>query len=104
MYSIAQSNPSFEIWLYYHFYEKKPNADEVAQYNTFKEYVGKQITGGFDYEKDPVQIEKAIINSKANTSRDAKGNLTLYSTEVYQLADKIVALSHKDLNTLKRMM
>jgi len=71
LYSIAQSNPSFEIWLYYHFYEKKPNADEVAQYNT---------------------------------SRDEKGNLTLYSTEVYQLADKIVALSHKDLNTLKRMM
>ena len=37
--NVAQSNPSFEIWLYYHFYDAMPTTDEVEKHASFKEYV-----------------------------------------------------------------
>ena len=35
---IAQSNPSFEIWLYYHFHNTKPEIKDIENANGFKAY------------------------------------------------------------------
>ena len=46
--NVAQSNPSFEIWLYYHIYDSKPTDEEVEKVHSFKEYVNSKISGGFN--------------------------------------------------------
>ena len=87
--NVAQSNPSFEIWLYYHFYENKPVPDEVAKHATFKEYVNNTISGGFNFEKDPVRLETAIEYAERNFQQDTDSKLLDYSSEVYILGKEI---------------
>ena len=87
--NVAQSNPAFETWLYYHFYDKTPDENEVAKSVSFKAFVNQSINGGFNYEKDPVRLKDAIANAEANFSVDANGALAEYTTEVFQLGQEI---------------
>ena len=87
--NVAQSNPCFEIWLYYHFYENKPVSDEVAKHASFKEYVNNTISGGFNFEKDPVRLETAIEHAEKNFQQDKDSKLLDYSSEVYILGKEI---------------
>ena len=98
--NVAQSNPSFEIWLYYHFYENKPISDEVAKHASFKEYVNNSIAVGFNFEKDPVRLETAIENAEKNTSDSVDGKPTLYSSEAYMLGKEINGFVKSDLKKL----
>lgn len=94
---VAQSNPSFEVWLYFHSYRNKPNANEVNKYATFKEFVAVKIPGGFDNRTMPLDIEKALNNAKSNF--ESKNNQPkLYSTEVYKLAEEIVSFVKPQLD------
>ena len=36
---VTQSNPSFEVWLYYHFKEEKPKEEDVKVCTTFKAFL-----------------------------------------------------------------
>lgn len=101
---VAQSNPSFEIWLYYHVFSARPNQDEVDSFPTFKSFVGNAISGGFDFQSDPVRVDKAVENAKATFKRDDDGELALYSTEVYELAEVIIPLFKQQLSRLKGKM
>ena len=98
--NVAQSNPSFEIWLYYHFYENKPASDEVAKYASFKEYVNSTIAGGFNFEKDPVRVETAIVNAERNFQTDKESKLLEYSSEVYMLGKEIDGFVKSDIAKL----
>ncbi len=98
--NVAQSNPSFEIWLYYHFYENKPVSDEVAKYASFKEYVNSTIAGGFNFEKDPVRVETAIVNAERNFQTDKESKLLEYSSEVYMLGKEIDGFVKSDIAKL----
>lgn len=102
--NVTQSNPSFEIWLFYHFYEEKPDAEEVEKYNTFKEFVNSSIRGGFDFQQDPVRLRKAILNARDVFFRAPDGSLAQYSTEVYLLGEEILPFVKRDLERLERMM
>ena len=102
--NVAQSNPSFEIWLYYHFYENKPASDEVAKYASFKEYVNSTIAGGFNFEKDPVRVETAIVNAERNFQTDKESKLLEYSSEVYMLGKEIDGFVKSDLKKLGNKM
>lgn len=86
---VSQSNPSFEVWLYYHFIEDKPKEEEVRAYASFKEYLNHKIKGGFDARKAPIHIKTAIDNSLRQFERDDKGQPIRYTTEVYCLAQSI---------------
>ncbi|MBQ6254915.1 MAG: RloB domain-containing protein [Bacteroidales bacterium] len=87
--NVAQSKPSFEIWLYYHFYSEAPVAEEAENAVSFKKFVNDKITGGFNYEKDPVNLKVAIANAKANYAVDETGALSPYVTEVFLLGREI---------------
>ena len=76
---VSQSNPSFEIWLYYHKFSEKPVKNDVDKYSSIKEFVDAQIPGGFDSRKHPAMIEAAIQNAKA-TYEEENQVLKLYST------------------------
>ena len=85
---VSQSNPSFEIWLYYHKFSEKPVKNDVDKYSSIKEFVDAQIPGGFDSRKHPALIEAAIQNAKA-TYEEENQVLKLYSTEVFKLGQVI---------------
>ncbi|MBP5456198.1 MAG: RloB domain-containing protein [Paludibacteraceae bacterium] len=98
--NVAQSNPCFEIWLYYHFYENRPEKELVDKFASFKEFVHKSISGGFDYEKDPVRIGDAIKNSETNIQRDVNGLLDIFSSELFLLAKEIEAFVKSEIQKL----
>ena len=86
---VSQSNPSFEIWLFYHKFSEKPVKNDVDKYSSIKEFVDAQIPGGFDSRKHPAMIEVAIQNAKA-TYEEENQVLKLYSTEVFKLGQVIL--------------
>jgi len=99
--NVAQSNPCFEVWLYYHFYETKPQEDVVNKHASFKEFVNSKISGGFNYEKDPVRLEDAIVNTKMNFSVTHTEALSMFASELYKLGIEIDGFVKKDVAKLK---
>jgi hypothetical protein len=95
----AQSNPSFEIWLYYHFFSEKPNENEVSTYDTFKKFLDNKIKGGFDSRKMPVHIASAIDIAQNNYIEE-HNQPSKYSTEVYLLAQKILPFIREELDSI----
>ncbi|MBQ7268911.1 MAG: RloB domain-containing protein [Bacteroidales bacterium] len=102
--NVVQSNPSFEIWLYYHFFKDCPNPDEVSSYPSFKAFVDGAISGGFDFQKDSVRVATAVENAKENFKCTSDGKPGLFSTEVYELAEVIIPFVRQHLDRLKGKM
>lgn len=102
--NVAQSNPCFEIWLYYHFYENKPVADDIARFASFKEYVNNMISGGFNFEKDPARLEDAITNARNNYSADNASSPLMFASEVYRLGEEIYGFVKYDVAKLKNKL
>ncbi len=94
---IAQSNPSFEIWLYYHLNSNKPNNKEVADAASFKEFIAIKIRGGFDNRSMPLEIQQATLNAEKIFETE-NGQPTLYSTEVFNLAKRIINFTKAQLD------
>lgn len=102
--NVAQSNPCFEVWLYYHFYEDQPLLDEVEECVSFKEFVDSKISGGFNFEKDPARLEDAIINAQNNFSINEDNTLSLFASEVYKLGAEINAFVIRDIVKLRNKL
>jgi len=98
---VAQSNPSFEIWLYYHFYNQKPEVKEVETANGLKAYVNQKINGGFDNRKHPVYIQTAVINSEHNFEHE-DNEPKHFSTNLHELAKQILPMIKDELDTIIR--
>lgn len=94
---VAQSNPSFEIWLYYHFNSEKPNNEEVVAFASFKEFVATKIKGGFDNRSMPLEIQQATSNAE-NAFESENGQPKIYSTEVFILAKQIINFTKAQLD------
>ncbi len=102
--NVAQSNPCFEIWLYYHFYEEQPLFDEVEECVSFKDFVDSKISGGFNFDKDPARLEDAIVNARNNFSFAENNSLSLFSSEVYRLGEEINTFVKNDVVKLKNKL
>lgn len=92
---VGQSNPSFEVWLYYHFRNEKPQ----NSIENWKEYLNTLVNGGFDNRKHPIYIETAITNAKNNYSTTNKipDDVT---TELFFLGQKILPLVKQEIDLL----
>ena len=92
---VGQSNPSFEVWLYYHFRNEKPQ----NSIDNWKEYLTTIVNGGFDNRKHPIHIEKAITNAENNysTADNIPDDVT---TELFILGQKILPLIKPDIDLL----
>lgn len=104
VWNVAQSNPCFEIWLYYHHYDMAPNREEEAKCPTFKAFVNSKISGGFDYQKDPVRLKDAIRNAQAVFKTQQNGNPELWSTEQYMLGKDIFRFVESELCKLRNKL
>lgn len=102
--SLAQSNPCFEVWLYYHFFNSLSElGKEDEKCSTWKFLVNSKVNGGFDSRRHPIYIEKAKENAENNYS-EIKDTPTIGSTNIYKLADSIIPLIKEKLNRVKRML
>ncbi len=90
--NIAQSNPCFEVWLYYHQENKKPNFDEIQISAKWKTLLGQIIIGGFDSRKHPIFIQTAIENSKNHFQQNEDDFPDIATTEVFKLAQHILEI------------
>ncbi len=102
--NVAQSNPCFEVWLYYHHYDSTPDKDDVDSYSSVKEYVDSCIAGGFDYQTDPVRLKDAINNSEKNFSQQDNGNPNWFSTEEFCLGMEIMHFVKEEIGKLRNKM
>ncbi|HEY8935851.1 MAG TPA: RloB family protein [Cyclobacteriaceae bacterium] len=92
---VAESNPCFEVWLYYHFREQKP--DQTV--NNWKTFLGETVKGGFNSGKHPVHIQQAIVNSEATFSMtDDKPDVS--TTELFKVGKRIMPLVKEDIDAL----
>jgi hypothetical protein len=94
---VAQSNPSFEIWLYFHFNSNRPIDSEIAAAQSFKDFVATKIKGGFDNRSMPLEIQQATLNAENNFEIE-NGQPNLYSTEVFNLAKQIIKFTKPQLD------
>ncbi len=102
--NVAQSNPCFEIWLYYHFYDIPPREVEVGRHPSMKSYVDSRIVGGFNFQRDPVRIKDAIEHSEKNFLRQDNGNPAIYSTEQHILGKEILSFVSSQIAKLRNKM
>lgn len=86
---VSQSNPCFEIWLYYHFFSEKPCTKEVGKYSSMKKFVDAMVPGGFDSRKHPARIATAIDNAAAEYEEDNAAP-AMFCTEVFKLGKEIL--------------
>ena len=89
VWNVAQSNPCFEIWLYYHFFDKEPSKESLEKYASLKNFVDAMIPGGFDSRKHPALLALAISNASANY-HEQDGFPNLFATEVFKLGQEIL--------------
>lgn len=99
---LAQSNPCFELWQFYHFNEDKPITNEVQKCVSFKDFVNTKIKGGFDNRSMPLELEKAIKNSIKNFEVE-NNQPKLYSTEIHNLGLIILPFIKEQLEKSKEM-
>jgi len=90
--NIAQSNPCFEVWLYYHKESQKPNFENIEVPSEWKKRVGEIIKGGFNSKKHAYFLPTAMINAEVNFELDNNNFPDISSTEVFKLAKSILSV------------
>jgi hypothetical protein len=91
------SNPSFEIWLFYHHYDNPSmladglDMSEHDRSNWLKEYLNKIIPGGVKSTQALHFANIAIGNSRKNYSEE-NGFPNIYATQMHLVAEKIIAI------------
>jgi hypothetical protein len=99
--SLAKSNPCFEVWLYYHLLATLPVLDNENSCKAWKKKVNSVFQGGFDARKHPIYISTAIANSKANFDAD---EFSVGSTEVYLLGREIYKVLEEKIKPILKKM
>ena len=100
------SNSCFEVWLYYAEKSNRPldfvipqNKLEIS--SAFKTWANTQINGGLKPTKAIFNIEQNIINAKKNYVEE-NGFPTLFSTQMFRLAEQILPFVNNGLVQLRR--
>jgi hypothetical protein len=97
---VAQSNPCFEVWLYFHAKAQLPVLINIGQCNNWKPHLPTVIQGGFNPDFHPIAIETATINTKA--AYQSTGYFPdPGSTQLWELAEELLPLIKKELDQLK---
>ena len=98
---VAQSNPCFEVWLYYHFFSEFAGNIELNGCAEWKNYVNASISGGFDSRKHPILLADAIIHAETHFSSTGK-DVSYGSTEVFRLGQEIYPMIASAIEEARR--
>lgn len=100
------SNPSFEIWLYYHYSDtteplsKGINMSARDRSNWLKEYLNTIVAGGVKTTKALYIVESAIANSRKNYGED-NSLPKLYSTQMHIIGESILSIMQTEFHDMK---
>ena len=95
---VAQSNPCFEVWLYYHFCDKNAEFQGKEISKEWKRFLDKEF-GGFDTRKHPLYIETAAKNAE-NNFISQNNQPDIGATEVYKLSQSILPFVKNKLDAV----
>lgn len=98
---VVESNPCFEVWLYYHAKDEVETFDEIELSRGWKGLLNEVFKGGFDLRKHPIFIEDAKRRAEANFELGEDGHPKIGSTEVYRLADSILRLLGDEIREVR---
>ena len=101
--NVAESNPCFEVWLYFYVKRVSPQMDYINQCNTWKAFVNSLIKGGFNPDCHPIAIEAAITNAKLNY-RPEGDSPAIGCTQLWKLGENLIPFIKKDLDMLKKLI
>jgi len=90
--NIVESNPCFEVWLYYHEQNTKPKIENEDKCSSWKKLVNQEIKGGFDSRRHPIFIEEAINNSEKNYAEEKNSTPIIGSSQMHILAKSILPI------------
>ncbi|MFN8283747.1 MAG: RloB family protein [Chitinophagales bacterium] len=99
---IAQSNPCFEVWQYYHHFTDKLTLDNLDTCSSWKNHLNDKI-GGFNCNKHPIFIEEAIQRAK-NIHQEINNQPDICCTEVFNLAELILPFVQEEINAAKKRL
>jgi hypothetical protein len=99
---VVQSNPCFEVWLYYHAKSQLPDLVNIERCDNWKPHLPQVIKGGFNSEVHPIVIESATKNAKMNY-RFKGYEPEPGSTQLWQLAEAMIPVIKKDLHIIKHL-
>lgn len=99
---VAQSNPCFELWLYYHFSYQKPDFVGMNQSSNWKQFLNNCIDGGFNSKKHPLLISTAISNSEHNDTGEESPEFLV--THVYKLGKSIYELLKNKIDSARNKL
>jgi hypothetical protein len=94
---VAQSNPCFEVWLYYHLFDERKNFEGEEKCESWKDFLNSKIPGGFDSRRHPIYLKNAIENAEVNYE-EMKDEPHVGCTQLFRLAQKIYPLIENKLN------
>ncbi len=97
---VAQSNPCFEVWLYFHAKTALPEFENINQCSQWKTLLPQVIKGGFTSVTHPIAIESATVNSKS-AYQETGYFPNPGSTQLWKLAEELLPLIKKELDELK---
>lgn len=97
--NVAQSNPCFEVWLYFHRTDVLPSFTNTDSCTTWREFVAANPPGGFDARRHPVLIGQAISNAKAHCS-EILSMPQVGSTQVFRLAESIYSICRESIEEI----
>ena len=97
---VVESNPCFEVWLYYHQNKVLPEKPIPAKCASWKTLVNQLIAGGFDSRKHPIFIEEATVNAKKAHEKN-HNMLDSGYTEVYHLGASIMKILAEKIRLIK---
>lgn len=101
---VVESNPCFEVWLYFHQNEKIEEFESDDICKSWKQKVNESYDGGFDSRRHPIFIEEAIQNAERNFDSDKNNRPLKGSTEVYILAKSLFAVIKNKIRAVKNKL
>ncbi|TDK47914.1 RloB family protein [Algoriphagus formosus] len=102
--NLAQSNPCFEVWLYFHGKEEIEEFDSMELSKSWKTILNEIFKGGFDLRKHPIFIEDASLRAASKFELGEDGCPQIGSTEVYRLAESILALLGEKIREVREKL
>jgi hypothetical protein len=96
---LAQSNPCFEVWLYFHLFEEPANLQWADACHSWKEFLSAKIPGGFNSSKHPIYIAQAIDNAVKHYCV-MENAPAIGSSEVHLLGRVIYSFCHKKIESV----
>lgn len=97
----VESNPCFEVWLFFHKNDKSEGFESDDVCKSWKKKVDEIYIGGFDSRKHPIFIEEASINSERNFRADGSGRPSKGSSEVHLLAKSMFSVIKNKIRSVK---